>query len=228
LWPHRDTAPAAVVGDAGIVVDDDGSIVNVGDVDVDAVDRTVVVEVIPVPITTVIADTGIAEAVVNTTVEADVQAPEATMEAVTPSVEAPVARSPERAVVGRSAPCARDPVVAGRSPAPVARSPQIIGRGCNGLLVDGQRRRRFVGVFDWRALAVGVELVIGLSVLIGLILIWQRRGLLSGLLGSILLRILLGLGLRADSKDLSLGGGSDWLRLAVVDWRHVGVRGVGA
>lgn len=110
------------------------------------------------------------------------------------------------------------------------------------MLVDGQRWRRLVGVFDGRGFAFFVELLGGLRVLIGLVLvclalIWGwGSGLLRILLGRILLlrrilllgRILLvtllRLSLGANSEDCgfcsrSLGG----QRLIVADWREVGV-----
>jgi hypothetical protein len=190
-----------------------------------------------------IADAGVAEAVVDATVEANVETPEATMKAVAVVVPAPIARSPKGAVVGRSAPGARDPVVAGGSPIPEAGGPDVVRRRSDGLFVDGERWRRLVGIFDRLGLAFFVELVVRLSVLVGLILIgrrWWWSGLLLGnkflwdRLGSILLGVLLGLGLRANSEDTSLSGrgwgsGRLWLTiLAIVDRRHVGVGRVGA
>ena len=207
LRPDSDAASAAVVGDAGVVVDDDGAVVDVGDVWADAVDGAVVVEVVAVPVAAVVANAGVAEAVVDAAVEADVKAPEAAMEAPAVVIPAPVAGGPEGAVVGWSAPGAGDPVVAGGTPVPVAGGPDVVGRGGFGLLVDGQRRRWLVGVFDGRGLAFLVELVGGLCILIGLILIgWGRRsGLLRRVLRRrILLVALLGLGLGANSEDCTL------------------------
>jgi hypothetical protein len=137
-WAHIDAASAAVVGDASVVVHDDGAVVDVGDAgDIDAVDGTVVVEVVASPIAAVVAVAGVAEAVVDAAVEPDVQAPVAAVEAPAIVVPTPIARSPESAVVGRSAPGARNPVIAGRSPAPVARRPDVIWFGGLGLLVFG-------------------------------------------------------------------------------------------
>jgi hypothetical protein len=222
LWPHGDAASAAVVGDAGVVVDDDSAVVDVGDVDVDAVDGAIVVEVVAVPIAAMITDAGVTEAIVDATIEANMKAPEAAVKAVSSAVEAPVAGSPERAVVRGSAPCARNPIVAGGRPVPVAGSPDVIGRGSNGLLVDREWRRRLVGVFDGRTLTLGVELVIGLRVLISLVLVWWS-GLLRGGLGSILFGALLGLGLVTGPKNLSRGRRGGRLWLAAVDGRHVNV-----
>ena len=210
-WPDSKAASAAVIGDAGVVVDDDGAVVDVGDVDVDAVDGAVVVEVVAAPIAAVVADAGVAEAVVDATVKADVGSPVAAMESPTVVVPPPVTGGPEGAVVGWSAPCAGDPIIAGGSPVPVAGGPDIVGRGRFWLLIDGQRRRRLVGVFDGRGFAFFVELLGGLCVLIGLVLVgWGRSGLLRRillwriLLGRILLGTLLGLGLGADPEDCAL------------------------
>jgi hypothetical protein len=229
-WSCGDAASASVVGDASVVVDDDGAVVDVGDVRADVVDGAVVVEVVAAPIAAVIADAGIAEAIVDATVEADVVAPIAAMEAPASVVPAPVAGGPKGAVERWSAPGTGDPVVAGGRPVPVAGGPDVVWRGGLRLLVDGQRRRRLVGVFDGRGFAFFVELVGGLRILIGLILIcliligWWGSGLLRVLLGRILLGILLlrillgrillgilllrvllvtllGLGLRANSED---------------------------
>jgi hypothetical protein len=239
LRPCVDAASAAIVGDAGVVIDDDGAVVDVGDVDVDVVDGAVVVEVIAVPIAAVVADAGVAEAVVDATVEADVRPPEAAVEAPAVLVPAPVARGPESAVVRRSTPGAGDPVVAGRTPVPVAGGPKIVGRRGNGLVVDGEGWGRLVGVFDGRSLALFIELLGSLGVLKGLILIgWGRSGLLGRvLLGSGLLRVLggvglgalLGLGLGGGCENPSLWGwGSGLLGLGVAGWRQVDIGGISA
>jgi len=232
LRANCDSTATAVVGDASVVVDDNCAVVDVGDVDIDAVDGAVVVEVVAVPVAAVITDAGVAEAVVNAAVEADVRAPEAAMEAPAVAVPAPVAGGPEGTVVGWSTPCAGDPVVAGGSPVPVAGGPEIVGRGGDGLFVDGERWRRLVGVFDGLGLAVGVNLRESLSVLIGLILIGGRSCLGWSGLFRILLGVLLGLSLRAGCEHLTLngrgGGGCGRLWLAVVDGRHVGIGRIGA
>ena len=232
LWPYVEAASAAVIGDAvvdGRVVDDDGAVVDVGDIrDIDAVDRAVVVEVVSVPVAAVIAVAGVAEAVVDATVEADVLAPEAAVEAVAATVEAPVAGGPESTVVRGSAPCAGDPVVAGGDVAPVTGSPEVVGFGGLGLLVDGQRRRRLGGVVGWLTfVSIGTELVVVLRVLsrliagVGLIL-RGRSGLFSR--GGVLFGALLGRGLGACPQDARRGS---WSRsggwLAVIDLRRVGV-----
>ena len=212
-----DAAAASVIGDAGVVVDDDGAVVDVGDVDVHAVDGAVVVEVVSVPVAAVIAVSGVAEAVVDASVEADVEAPVAAAPALAVVVQAPVAGGPEGSVVGRGAPGAGNPVVADGGPAPVAGGPDVVGGGGDGLLVDGEWGWGLVGVFDGRGFAVLIELVVVLSVLIGLVLIggrgrgrvlvWRgrRRGSLLGYLP----------GLRLGTEGDGLGWAGSWGRLGV-------------
>ena len=240
LRTNGDSASAAVIGDASVVVDDDGVVVDVGDVDVHAVDGAIVVEVIASPIAAVIAEAGVAEAIVDAAVEADVGAPVSAIEAPAVVVPTPVTGGPEGAIVRRKAPGAGNPVVADGTRVPVAGGPNIVGRGGYRLVVDGKWRGRLVGVFDGRALTLLIELFGGLGVLKGLILIgWGRGGLLrrvlfgSRLLGRGLrgvgLSALLGLGLGAGSEHPALGSRC-WGcgRLAVVDWGHIDVGGIWA
>jgi hypothetical protein len=166
-----DAASTSVVGDAGVVVDDDLALIDITDTGADAVDGAVVIEVVATPIAAVVADAGVAEAIVDAAVKADVRAPESPVEAPAIVIPAPVAGGPEGAVVGWSAPGAGDPVVAGGSPVPIAGGPDVVGRGGFRLLINGQGRRRLVGVFDGGSFAFFVELLGGLGVLIGLVLI---------------------------------------------------------
>ena len=224
-----DAAAASVIGDASVVVDDDGAVVDVSDVDVHPVDGAVVVEVVSVPVAAVVAVAGVAEAVVDASVEADVEAPVAAAPSPAVVIPAPVTGSPEGSIVGRGAPCAGDPVVAGRAPVPVAGSPDVVGGGGYGLLVDGEWGRGLVGVLDGWGFAVLIELVVGLSILVGLVLIgrwWSGRTVLVwrgwwSLLGYLL-------GLRLGAEGYGLGWGGSWGRLGVVDGRHVDVGGVGS
>lgn len=61
---------------------------------VDLRNRAVIEEVVPAPIATVVAITGVPEPVRNSAVEADVAAPVPAMEAIASTVEAPVAGGP--------------------------------------------------------------------------------------------------------------------------------------
>jgi hypothetical protein len=163
LRANVDAAASTVVGDAvvdGPVVHDDGAVVDVRDAScVDVVDGAVVVEVTAPPVATVIAVAGVAVAIVNAAVEADVRAPEAAMEDVAATEEAPVGGGPKGTIEGRSAPGAGNPVVADGSVSPVAGCPEIVWRGGFGLLVDGERRWGLVGLFE--GLLAGVYLVVG-------------------------------------------------------------------
>jgi hypothetical protein len=203
-WPHRETAAAAVKGDA-VVVNYDSAVVDMRDAaNVYAVDGPIVVEVVAIPVAAVITEAGVAVAVVNASVEADVQAPEAAMEEIAAVIEAPVSGSPEGSVVGWSAPDTGDPVVTGGGPAPIAGSPEVVGLGGLGLFVFGEGRWWLIGLFEGLLAGVGsriwgvvVVVLIGLSSLGGGDgLIWRR-----GCLGDVLLGALLGLGLGADAKD---------------------------
>jgi len=139
LRSYVNAATSAIVGDAVVVVvDDDRAIVDVGDPgNIDTVDRAVVIEVVPLPVAAVIAASCVSEAIVDATVEADMQPPEAAVEAIAVTVKAPVAGRPESSVVRRSAPCAGHPVIACGSIAPIARCPKVVGLRRLGLLVHG-------------------------------------------------------------------------------------------
>jgi hypothetical protein len=154
---HIEAASAAVIGDTAVIGDYDCAVVDVGDVDhVNAVDGAVVVEVVAVPITAIVAVAGVAEAVVDAAIEADMQAPVAAIESPAVVVPAPISGRPESSVVRRSAPRSWDPVITGRSPAPVTGSPEIVGCRRLRLIVFRQRRRRLIGIIDGLGLALRV------------------------------------------------------------------------
>lgn len=243
LGANVDAAATAVVGDTvdSGVVDHDRTVIDVGDpCNVDVVDRAVVVEIVTLPVATVVAAAGVAETVIHAAVEADVRAPEAAMQEVAAAEEAPVAGSPESTVVGRRAPGSGDPVVADGSVSPVTRGPEIIRRGGFGLLVDRERRRGFVRFFE--GLLAGIYLrfvVVGggvVVVVLVVILVSGLRGLGGGdglvLRCGRLLRILLGVllwsGLGADAEDSCRSGLRSWRGLRAADGRHVGIGWVGA
>jgi hypothetical protein len=233
LWTDGDAPAASVIGDSCRVVDDDRAAVDVGDVDVDAIDCAVVVEVVSVPVAAVIAVTGVTEAVVDASIEADVEAPVATVEAPAAVVPTPVAGSPERSIVRRSAPCAGNPVVADGTPIPVAGCPDVVGSGGYWLVVFGERRWGLVGVFDGSRLAFLIKLIEGLGVLVGLVLIGRWRRCLNGSgLFWILLCGLLRSALITRGKNLSLcrrgcDGRGRW-KLGGVCGGHVGISRIGA
>ncbi len=162
LWSHSKTASPSVVRDASVVIHDDGAVVDVGDVDdVNAVDCAVVVEVISVPVAAVVAEAGIAEAVVNTAIETDVQAPVAAEEAPAVMIPAPIAWGPEGSIVRWSAPCTGNPIIAGRRPVPIAWRPEVVRCGGFGLLIFGERWRRLIGILNGCRLTLCIELLCG-------------------------------------------------------------------
>src|SRR5580692_8685797 len=105
---------AAVIADTvdrGVV--DYGLVVNIVNVcDVDVVHGAVVVEGSVIPISTLVADTTIAEAVVDATVEADVRTPIAAIPSIGVAAPTPITGSPEQAKCGRRHPRTRHPKVA--------------------------------------------------------------------------------------------------------------------
>ena len=65
------------------------------------------------------------------------------VEAIESAHPAPVPRGPQRALVWRLHPCARNPIVAVWTPRPVARSPEVVRVRRRRLVVIRQRRWRF-------------------------------------------------------------------------------------
>jgi hypothetical protein len=89
----------AIVGDVDrLVVDDDGirdrAVVDGNVVDVHVIDGAVVVETISVPVAALIADSDIAEAVVDSAVVTDVPPPKTIVVAVSSADVSPIARGP--------------------------------------------------------------------------------------------------------------------------------------
>jgi hypothetical protein len=204
LRPDGDATSAAVVGDAGVVVDDYGAVVDVGDVVyVDAVNGLVVVEAVSVPVAAVIAVAGVSEAVVDASVVADVRAPEAGMEAIAVTVEKPVAGGPKGSVVGSSDPGSGDPVIAGGGVAPVAGGPEVVGRRGGRLVIDGKLGWGLVSfecgltgvdlsVVGWVVVAriVGGALLVGCG-LLGCSGLGSGLGVLFGALLTLVLEVLI-------------------------------------
>ena len=152
---HLDSA-RSVVRNAHVVVHDHGAVVDVVDYgDVDIVDGTVVVEVARIPVPALIADAHITEAVVDSAIETDVRTPVATEPAVTPVRPAPIARSPESALIRSLHPNAGNPIVAGCSIVPVAGRPEIIVSRCGRLLVVRQGRWGLRSVIDGLFTVIG-------------------------------------------------------------------------
>ena len=118
--------------DYGLVV----NIVNVRVVHV--IHGAVVVELSVIPISAFIAETSIAETVVDATVESDVRAPVAAMPSVETTCEAPITGSPEYADPRRINPDAGNPVIAGVAVGPVAGSPYVTRSGERWLHIHRQ------------------------------------------------------------------------------------------
>ena len=99
LSPMRTTVVADPVD--GSVVDGGGvdhcPVIDIGDMDVgvvDVVDGPVVLEIIPVPVAALVSAADVAEAIINTAIEADIPAPIAMVEAIPATVEAPISWGP--------------------------------------------------------------------------------------------------------------------------------------
>jgi hypothetical protein len=141
--PGGDSASASVKADAvhAGVVDycPVVNVVNVGDVHV--VHCAVVVEGAVVPVSALIADTPIAEAVIDAAIETDMRPPVAgvpDIEAFTPT---PIARGPEKTYFGSQHPRTRHPVIAILAVGPVTWRPNIALTWAYRLHVDRQHRR---------------------------------------------------------------------------------------
>src|ERR1035437_8516644 len=142
-------AGTAAIGDA-VVVGDGVSLhnrpVTVGGVDsvlIDARDRGVVAEVVPLPLAAGVADAPVAVAIVHAAVVAHVAAPVTAMEPVVAAEPSPVGGRPQRAVIGRRNPGAGHPVVVALVliVGPIAGHPHHVGLGAVRLLVAGHFRR---------------------------------------------------------------------------------------
>ena len=142
-------AGTAAIGD--VVIVDNGIIlhnrlVSVGVMDdgfIDARDRSVIAEVIALPLAAGVADAPVAVAVVHATVVAHMAAPVAVMEPVVAAVPVPVVGRPKRTLIGSGNPGAGHPVVVALVliVGPVAGYPHQVGLRAVRLFVDGQFRR---------------------------------------------------------------------------------------
>src|SRR5579863_5300278 len=130
---------SAVIADVVCGVADYGFVVNVVNVgDVYVIHRAVVVEGSVIPISTAVAGTTIAVAVIYAAIETDLSAPVAFIPGIRVVAPAPVAGSPKQTGFGGHYPRAWHPKVAIIPIRPVAGRPQItVGRG-HRLLVYGQ------------------------------------------------------------------------------------------
>ena len=109
--------------------------------DVHITHRAVVEEVSVIPISASVADTAVAEAVVNAAIEANTLAPVAFIPGEGVAAPTPIAGSPEQAHGGRLDPRTRYPEIAFIPISPVAGRPQIAGGRNHGLCIHRERRR---------------------------------------------------------------------------------------
>src|SRR6516162_9184592 len=131
--PSGGSAGAAVIASAVYRdVVDHGLLINIGDVrDVGyVVHRTVVEKCSVTPVPARIADTNVAEAIEDATVEADLWSPIPGIPDKNTVGPNPIARSPQQ-TNRRQDPCAGHPVIAVRAPSPVTGRPQIAGTRTN-------------------------------------------------------------------------------------------------
>ncbi len=140
-WP-------AVIGNV-VGVDDGVSFhyrpVNIGCVNkvfIHVHDRSVVGKLVTTPLSAGETDAPIAEAVVDAAVIADMASPVALVEAVAPTVPAPIIGCPQSTDEWHRDPGARDPVVSAIAIGPIARRPHQVRLGARGLLINRQLRRR--------------------------------------------------------------------------------------
>jgi hypothetical protein len=146
LWRRmrRRTAGAAIVAHVGRVVDDDGLVIDVGDLHIrEIVDAAVVEESAAAPVTALVADAAITVAIRDAAVEADFGAPIAFVKGIDAVVPAPISGRPQQRRLRRQYPRARHPVIAGVViPGPIAGRPDVTGLRNRRLVVNRQWRRR--------------------------------------------------------------------------------------
>jgi hypothetical protein len=136
---------AAVVADAVHArVVYDGPVVRVmNDRGVYVHDRGVVKEVASSPVSALKASAHVSESIKNTTVEADLFSPVASVPEVNAVAPAPISRSPQETNFGGENPRARHPVIVAIVivPSPIAGRPQVARARTDGLYVHRQKRR---------------------------------------------------------------------------------------
>jgi hypothetical protein len=157
--PRGDSAPPAVVAHPAsgklrsrIVVD----IVDHRRIHV--VHAAVIIQHAVIPIRAIIAASGIAETIIDSTVKSDVRTPITAMPPIVAAIVVPIGWRPQRIHPRRHHPCARNPVITTICPTPISGRPIIVVAGIRRLAVIRKRRRRIVRL-DWR-LASRVVVVI--------------------------------------------------------------------
>ena len=144
IWPHNETARAAVVANPihGDVIDD--SPVDVGRVNDGGVDvgHCGVVGKDPViPVSADVIDTPVTVAIVNPAVEAYVRTPVSGMPEIRAALITPITRRPQKPDGRGFDPRAGHPIVAIRAISPIAGRPDLARTGANRLRIDRQDRR---------------------------------------------------------------------------------------
>jgi hypothetical protein len=124
----------------GTVVDDDRLVVDVGYIShVNVGHAPVVIEAVSAPVATVVTVAGIAVAVIDAAIKADVRSPVAVVPSIKTVIPAPVAGSPKHSD-GSHHPGAGNPIVAFVViPCPITRRPDISLSGANRLNIHWQR-----------------------------------------------------------------------------------------
>lgn len=169
LWRRRtaQTAVAAEVGDASVV---DVRVVHhfyaavvnvvVYDARLYAVHSGVVPEVIVIPVATLISVADVAEAIVDTTVEADVVSPIAVVPTVMAAIPTPPSGCPQCTDKRWRNPCAGDVVVTGGRVIPVAGRPHVVRTGRHRLFIILRQWRRSFGGSRHVGIEQGVVFVV--------------------------------------------------------------------
>ena len=121
---YLDAAGTSIEADSFIGAIFDAIVVDiVNHCHIQVVDGAVVIEVAAIPVAALIPDTHVAEAIIHSTVEANVWSPIASIKLVAIMPVAPVAGRPKRAFIGSLHPDSGYPVVAAWGVAPVAGGP---------------------------------------------------------------------------------------------------------
>src|SRR5579862_1700025 len=112
-WAGARSTISAVVADVVVCsVVDNGLVVDIVNIrDVHIIHRAVVIERSVSPISALIADPAISEAVVHATVEADLRTPVAAIPRIGVATPTPITRRPQHASLGSHHPCAWYPEV---------------------------------------------------------------------------------------------------------------------
>src|SRR5580704_9427477 len=142
-WASGHATGAAVEADAihGGVVDDGGVVGVAHHGDVYVGHSAVIEEFAASPRAAEEADPGVAEAVVDSAVEADFRSPVAGVPTISVVLPSPVTWSPEQTEFWRLDPGAGNPEITVGAVSPITRNPKKTEARTNGLFINGQGRR---------------------------------------------------------------------------------------